>query len=351
MIKQRAKQELPGRLSASMAEEKPKYNCTVSEVTIVNLQSDKNPVLLLPGGKPGSEHRNLGFQPPSPRISEKRLGQGEKKLWPEKMKKEGVLSPSLHRANELCSTENVTLKRPVKLAPLEIPVEVKEAQLQKIMSIQREAQMAAQKLMVINSMRNEPHVKRVKNLAQGELGNLQKIKMSEKAALESKDDLLPPKSSKPLGEIQIILPSETTSKSTKQAGAEEAPKTLCKPLIPTLHVSDMHGESNSPDSIPDPCQNVSRRRFRLRHTKEQQEDHGKAEPLKATDPSVGEGRKKTAGQRTQKTLSDASKLIENVSKKQKEQGAKQREMDEASLVRRQSIRRMALGDIIQVDDD
>lgn len=333
-----------------MAEEKPKYNCTVSEVTIVNLQPEKNPVLLLSGGKPGSDHRALGFQPPPPRISEK-LCQGEKKLCPEKVKKEGTLSPSLHHANEFCSTENMTLKRPVKLAPLEIPVEVKEAQLQKIMSLQREAQMAAQKLMVINSMQNELHVKWVKNLAQGELGNLQKIKLNEKAVLESKDDPLPPKSSKPLGEIQIILPSETPPKLTKQADAEEAPKTLCKPLIPTLQVSDMHGEPHSLESIPEPCQNAARRRFRLRHTKEQQEDTGKAKPLKATDPSVAEGTKKTAGQRTQKTLSDASKLIENVSKKQKERGAKQREMDEASLVRRQSIRRMALGDIIQVDDD
>lgn len=237
----------------------------------------------------------------------------------------------------------------MKLAPLEIPVEVKEAQLQKIMSIQREAQMAAQKLMVINSIHNEPHVKRVKN--QGELGNLQKVKLNEKAALENKDDPPSPKSNKPLGEIQIISPSETTSKSTKEAGGEEAPKTLCKPLIPILQVNDMHKEFNSPDSSPDPSQNASRRRFRLRHTKEQQEDHGKAKPLKAMDPSVEEGTKKTAGQRTQKTLSDASKLIENVSKKQKERGAKQKEMDEASLERRQSIRRMALGDIIQVDDD
>lgn len=333
-----------------MAEEKPKYNCTVSEVTIVNLQPEKNPSLLLPGGKPGTEHRNLGFHPPSPRISEKRLSQGEKKMWPEKVKKVGALSPSLRRANEFCSTENITLKRPVKLAPLEIPVEVKEAQLQKIMSIQRETQMAAQKLAVINSISNEPHVKRVKNLAPGELENLQKVKLTEKAALENKDDRLPLKSSKPLGEIQIILPPET-SKLTKQPGLEDAPKKLRKPLIPSLQVSDMHEESNSSDSIPDPCQNVSRRRFRVRHMKEQQEDHGKAKPLKVTDPAVGEGKQKSAGQRTQKTLSDASKLIENLAKKQKERGAKQGEMDEASFVRRQSTRRMALGDIIQVDED
>ncbi|KFV09482.1 hypothetical protein N340_14039, partial [Tauraco erythrolophus] len=106
---------------APMSEEKPKYNCTVSEVTIVNLQPEKNPVLIMTGGKPGSEHRNLGFHPPSPRISEKLLSQGDKKLRPEKVKKEGALSPSLHRANESCSTENLALKRPVKLAPLEIP--------------------------------------------------------------------------------------------------------------------------------------------------------------------------------------------------------------------------------------
>ncbi|KFP84215.1 hypothetical protein N311_02402, partial [Apaloderma vittatum] len=121
MIKQRAKQELPGRLGVPMAEEKPKCNHTASEVTIVNLQPEKNPTHILVGGKPGSERRNLGFQPPSPRISEKRISQGEKKLWPEKVKKEGALSPSLHCENELCSPENVTLKRPVKLAPLEIP--------------------------------------------------------------------------------------------------------------------------------------------------------------------------------------------------------------------------------------
>lgn len=334
-----------------MAEEKPKYNCTVSEVTIVNLHPEKSPVLTPAGGKTGSEHRNLGFQPASPRISEKRLSQGEKKAWPEKLKKEGALSPSLHRANELSSMENATLKRLVKLAPLEIPLEVKEAQLQKIMSIQREAQMAAQKLMVINSIGNEPHVKRVKNLAQGELENLQKIKLSEKGILENKDDPLPPKSSKPLGEIQIILPPETTSKLTKQPGVEEAPKMLHKPLIPTVWVSDTHEESNDTDSIPDSCQNVSRRRFRVKHMKVQQEDHGKSKPLKVMDPSVGEGKQKSACQRTQKTLSDASKLIENVAKKQKERGAKQGEMDEASFVRRQSTRRMALGDIIQVDDD
>ncbi|XP_071594546.1 uncharacterized protein [Heliangelus exortis] len=337
-----------------MAEEKSKPNCTVSEVTIVNLKPEKNPTLVLPGGKTGNEHRNLGFHPPSPKISEKRLSQGEKKMWPEKVKKEGALSPSLHRAKEFCSTENITLKRPVKLAPLDIPVEVKEAQLQKIMSIQREAQMAAQKL-TIKATSNEPIVKRVKNLAQGELENLQKIKLSEKAALENKDDPPPLKNSKPLGEIQIVLPPETTSKLTKQPGVEEVPKTLRKPLIPILHVSEMHEESNIPDSIPDsipdPCQNVSRRRFRVKHTKEQQEDHGKAKPLKATDPSAGEGKQKSAHQRTQKTLSDASKLIENMSKKQKERGAKQGELDEASLVKKQTTRRMALGDIIQVDED
>lgn len=331
-----------------MADEKlmPRYNCNVSEVTIVNLQPNKNPTLILPKEKPGSEHRNLGIHPPSPRMSEKKIAQGEKKLWSEKIKREGSLSPSLHRANESYSTENVALKRPVKLAPLEIPVEVKEAQLQKIMSIQREAQMAAQKLTAISSINNEPHVKRVKNLAQGELENLHKIKLSEKAAMENKDDPLSYKSNKPLGEIQVILPPETGSKLTKQPGVEEAPRTLSKPSIPTVQV-DVHEESDSPD----PYQNNCRRRFRVRQMKEQQEDQGKAKPLKVTDSSMGEGKKKSAGQRTQKTLSDASKLIENVAKKQKERGAQQEETDEASFVKRQSTRRMALGDIIQVDED
>ncbi|KGL79682.1 hypothetical protein N309_13646, partial [Tinamus guttatus] len=108
---------------APMPEDKlmSKYNCTISEVTIRNLQPEKNPIHMLSAGKSGSECRNLGLHPPSPRISEKRPAQGEKKLWPEKVKKEGSLSPSLHRANELGSMENITLKRPGKLAPLEIP--------------------------------------------------------------------------------------------------------------------------------------------------------------------------------------------------------------------------------------
>ncbi|KYO45239.1 hypothetical protein Y1Q_0014688 [Alligator mississippiensis] len=357
MIRQRAKQELPGRLVAPVVEEKPmpKLNCKVSEVMVKNLPPGKNPIIIPPGGKMGSESRAINFHPPSPRISEAK-NKGEKKLRAEKLKKEGATSPNLSRANEVCSTDNLALKRPVKLAPLEIPRDVKEAQLQKIMSIQAEAQRAAVKLATTGFASSEPHVKRVKNLAQVELENLQKIKLNEKVTLENKDQPRSPKGTKPLYKVQIILPPETGSKVAKTSDAEDTPVTSRKQLTPkakrdATQVPDPHEEANVPNGSPRPCQTTAQRRLRLRQMKEQQEEHSIAKPLKAMAPNTEEAKQKILGQRTQKTLTDASRLVENLAKKHRERGAGQNAAGGNTLERKQSTRRMAVGDIIQVDEE
>ncbi|XP_039378965.1 uncharacterized protein LOC120397337 [Mauremys reevesii] len=357
MIKQRAKQELPGRLAAPVAQERmrSKFNCTVSEVTVMNLQPEKNPILILPDGKKRSEPRAPSFHPPPPSTVEIKSSKGETKLWAEKLTKEGSTSPSLLHAGDASSLENLPLKRPVKLAPLEIPLEVKEAQLQKIMSIQAEAQLAAQKLASVGSINSEPHVKRVKNLAQMELENLHKIKLSEKATLEYRDGPLSSKGTKALCEVQIILSTEASSQMDKKSAIKDAPVTFCTSLIPkakcnSLQAPGLHEDTKVPDGhSPNP--DTARRRFRLRQMKEQQEELNKAKPLKATRLSTEEVKQQTACQRTQKTLSDASKLLENMAKKHRGRGAGQDEADEVLIVRRPSTRRMALGDIIQVEED
>ncbi|CAM4582426.1 unnamed protein product [Lepidochelys kempii] len=356
MIKQRAKQELPGRLAGPVAQQlRSKLSCTVSEVTVMNLWPEKNPVLLLPGGKNRSEPRAPSFHPPPPSTVEMKSSKGETKLRAEMLTKEGSISPSLLHAGDVSSLENLPLKRPVKLAPLEMPLEVKEAQLQKIMSIQAEAQLAAQKLVGASSINSEPHVKRVKNLAQMELENLNKIKLSERATLEYRDGPLSSKGTKPLCEVQIILSTEASSQLDKKSATEDAPVTFGMPLIPeaksnTLQAPGLHEDTHVPDGhSPNP--DTARRHFRLRQMKEQQEELSKAKPLKATRLSAEEVKQQTAGQRTQKTLSDASKLLENMAKKHWGRGAGQYETDEVLTVRRPSTRRMALGDIIQVEED
>ncbi|XP_025040665.2 uncharacterized protein LOC106732051 isoform X1 [Pelodiscus sinensis] len=318
----------------------------------MNLRPEKNPIFLLPDGKKRGEPRAPSFHPPPPSAVETKPSKGETKLWAERLTKEGSISPRLLHAGDISSLENLPLKRPVKLAPLEIPLEVKEAQLQKIMSIQAEAQLAAQKLASVGSINSEPHVKRVKNLAQVELENMHKIKLSEKAILEYRDG---PLSLKPLCEIQVILPTEASSKPDNKPATEDAPVTFSTLLIPKGKSNVLQAPSPQEDTkVPDgqsPNLDTARRRFRLRQMKEKQEELGKAKPLKATRLSSEEVKQQTAGQRTQKTLSDASKLLESMAKKHWGRGTGQDESDEILIVRRPSTRRMALGDIIQVEED
>ncbi|KAJ6661443.1 hypothetical protein lerEdw1_014351 [Lerista edwardsae] len=330
-----------------MVDEKmAKFNCTVSEVTVMNLKPEKKPTLILPGDKNRKGLRSPSFHRSSPNLAEPKPGKEDA----EKVSREGATSPKPFYGTEAQSMDSLALKRPVKLAPLEIPLEIKDAQLQKIMTIQRDAQLAAFKLASVSSISSEPHVKRVKNLAQVEMENLQKIKTVEKATLDNQDGVHSSDVAKPLCEVQIILPLEGNSKPAKKPTAGSSPVQCRKPLIPPNMCNNLQAPEDA--KLPQsPLQGNGRQRFRLKQMKEQQECLGKTKPLKAMGAVMEDGKLKMAGQRTHKTLSDATKLIENVAKKHRGKGEEPDEIDEDPLVRRQSTRRMAHGDIILVDEE
>nr|XP_060627721.1 uncharacterized protein LOC132772894 [Anolis sagrei ordinatus] len=340
MITQRAKQDLPGRLSSGRGEEgMSKFNCTVSDITVMNLQPQK-PILILPGGeKKENNLRPPNFHRSAPNLSDTKLTNEEMKA-----PKEGSKSFKFYTA-EAQSMDNLALRRPMKLTPLEIPLEVKEAQLKKMMSLQRDAQLAAFKLASVGSFNNEPHIKRVKNVALAEMENLHKVKSVEKSTLENQDDIHLSGGSKPLCEIQIIVPTEGNGKIAKNS-----PMPCRKPLtrqyvFENLETSDTQDDAKIPDNS---SQGSGRHRFKLKQMKEQHEHSGKNKPLKAIGTGQEDVKLKTTGQRAHKTLSDATKLIDTVAKKHRSQSGEQEDTEDMG---RQSSRRMALGDIILVDDE
>ncbi|KAH0617403.1 hypothetical protein JD844_015563 [Phrynosoma platyrhinos] len=313
-----------------------KFNCTATDITVMNLQPQKPVLTLTAGEKKGKNPRPPNFHRSAPNLSDTKLTNEETKV-----PKEGGKSFTFY-ATEAQSMNNLALKQLVKLAPLEIPLEVKEAQLKKIMSLQRDAQLAAFKLT------NEPHTKRVKNVTQAEMENLHKVKTVEKSTLEYQESIHSSSVSKPLCEIQIILPIEENGKPVKNS-----PMLYRKPLVrqnvcENLETSDPQEDVKIPEN---PSQETGRHRFRLKQVKEQQDHLGKNKPLKAIGTGLEDGKKKTPSQRAHKTLTDATKLIDTVAKKHRGQAGEQDEIEEDILVGRPSSRRMALGNIILVDEE
>ncbi|XP_044308781.1 uncharacterized protein LOC123035014 [Varanus komodoensis] len=319
----------------------------------MNLQPAKKTTLVLRDDKTREGLRSSSFHCSVPNLSETKPMKEEIKNHPEKVSRDGTTSPKPFYATESQSMENLVLKRPVKLAPLDIPLEVKEAQLQKIMSLQRDAQLAAFKLASIGSTGSEPHVKRVKNLALAELENFHNAKTTEKFTLENQDSVHI-SSTKPICEVQIILPAEGKTKPAKKNTFEGSPIRCRKPLMPqnvcgTLQAADVQEDGKITDTF---AQENGRQRFKLKQMKDQQVCLGKNKPLRAMGADLVEGKPKTASLRAHKTLSNASKLLDNVARKHRGRGNGSDEIDEDLLVRRQpSPRRMAVGDIILVDDE
>lgn len=330
-----------------MADERlSKVSHTVSKVTVMNLLPDKKATLILRVEKTGKGLRPPSYHHSAPDLTE--MAKKEAAIHAEEVIKEGDPSPKAFYATEAQSMESLMLNRPAKLAPLESSLGGEEAQLQRIMSVKRDGLLATSKLASVGSISSEPHLKRVKNLPQIEVEHRHNIKMAEKATLDHPDQNCSPKVSKPTCEVQIILPTEGDPKPPKSPTANGSPVLGQKPAVSqNFQAPDFHETAK----IVDGCsQGIGRHRFRLKQMKEQ-ESQGKTKPLKATGCGAEEGKQKMVRQRAQKTLSDASKLLESIAKKYKGRGDESEEIDKELLMRIQSSRRMALGDITQVDED
>ncbi|KAK6491287.1 hypothetical protein HHUSO_G3312, partial [Huso huso] len=164
-------------------------------------------------------------------------------------------------------SDDICPRRPLKLAPLELSSEVKEAQLQKIKGIQLEANMAAQKLATTI---NEPYPRKGKNRTK-----------------EDFDTSAGMFKSSHLKETPLAQTPLNTAGSIRAAPApiiqnERNSILPCKPLVPKLAIAKSEAQGQRSRDSNRHCENPNllhtsgRCHLRSRQGKGLEEDHGKS---------------------------------------------------------------------------
>ncbi|XP_041105167.1 uncharacterized protein LOC121315183 [Polyodon spathula] len=162
-------------------------------------------------------------------------------------------------------SEDICSRRPLKLAPLELSSEVKEAQLQKIKGIQLEANMATQKLAATI---DEPYPRKGKNQTK-----------------EDFDTSAGMFKSSHLKETPLAQTPLNTARSIRAAPApiiQDERKSIlpCKPLIPKLAIAKHEAQEQCSRDSSKHCENPNllhtsgRRRLRSKQGKGLEEDYG-----------------------------------------------------------------------------
>ncbi|XP_078541671.1 uncharacterized protein LOC144827106 [Lissotriton helveticus] len=202
-------------------------------------------------------------------------------------------------STEVKTTGSVELKRPVKLAPLEIPLEVKNAQLQKIMTLQAEAKKASEKLSLpgVINRNNEPRAKRVKNLPQMELAILHEMRLTEKALIEKRRVTCSLKDTKQLSMSAPSLKDDDVYVVARKQANEMVPSVPFKPGVPKvkgpiLQAPFLTASTSQPDLPP----STASGRFRMKSTKDREDDPGKCKPMRFIGLSLNDAQRKTVGE-------------------------------------------------------
>ncbi|XP_062343212.1 uncharacterized protein LOC134041005 [Osmerus eperlanus] len=206
---------------------------------------------------------------------------------------------------------NLPPRRPQKLAPLELPKEVREAQRQKIKGIQQEAKAAARKLDVAG---HEPYPRKVKAGGRETDDHKHGVRLPEDAASQAAP---PPVSSKP---APPTLASDVKAPATRGAGS------ACQ-NSGTLQQETAGG-----------------RRLRLKREERLEEDQSKSN-MSTEGSSVEEGklaqRGHSKGQRAERALKEASRMLEKVSRRNAGPPQQSGDME----VSGRAIRRKAVSDL------
>ncbi|KAG1948296.1 hypothetical protein F2P79_012100 [Pimephales promelas] len=212
------------------------------------------------------------------------------------------------------AAENLPLRRPLKLAPLELPLEVREAQWQKIRSAQE--------------------AKAPGCISQGAYPRKAKVCLRDRPAKSPERSRLgtitvPHKPLLPVNQVKL----GSDRPEGKEAGRGE---------VGTAHPSENNCQSehgNSQSAAPARNQETDKRRLRLRRTRVLEEDQGKSSSStgdESKQASAGPGK----GQRAaDKAIRDASRVLQKASWNLREPGT--REMEAVGKVGR----RMAVNDI------
>ena len=212
--------------------------------------------------------------------------------------------------------ENVPPRRPQKLAPLELPKEVREAQRQKIKGIQLEAKAAARKLDVAG---HEPYPRKVKAGGREVL-----VKSSECPPQRITTE---PVKGRPQQHGSVIAPQLRASDDHKHGAglpedtaSQEAPPPVSGKPAPPTPASDVKAPATC-GAAGSACQNsgtlqqktTGRRRLRLKREERLEEDQSKSN-MSTEGSSVEEGklaqRGHSKGQRAERALKEASRMLE-----------------------------------------
>ncbi|XP_072910601.1 uncharacterized protein [Hemitrygon akajei] len=127
--------------------------------------------------------------------------------------------------------KEITPKKPVKLAPLELSEDIRKAQLEKLKDVQLKAEKALEKLATNGEICVENHPRKVRNLRQ--LENLEKIRQAEYALLENS------KSSQSLKQQASFLPAKIPDSIINQKFGEKVlPNKLLVPITKSVIKSD-----------------------------------------------------------------------------------------------------------------
>lgn len=251
-------------------------------------------------------------------------------------------SPLLDSERE---AENLPPRRPLKLAPLELPKEVREAQRKKIKGIQLEAKAATCKL---DTAGNEPCPRNVTACVREAV-----VKSPECPPMSVQTDPMKGHSQqhraakalqRPASEVQknrYRLPGDAASKAAP-------PAVSSKPALSSMTLSVKTQATHSGERAfqkPGPFQqDTGKRRLRLKRVECLEEDQSK--PNMSTEGSSAEEGKvahggRSKGQRAERALREASRMLEKASGRSSESPQQSGNVEVAGG----TVRRMAVSNL------
>ncbi|XP_064204304.1 serine/arginine repetitive matrix protein 1 [Anguilla rostrata] len=207
-------------------------------------------------------------------------------------------------------------RRPLKLAPLELPKEVRESQRRKIRGVQQEAAAAARKM---DAPGNEPCPRKARTGTGG--GRARSPERRPSGPLREpveREAPSPAKAQAPVAQVRSagLLRAAGVARGDGPRGPTALPSKPALPPGPDARVRAARAGEVAAGN-PGTFQDVGRRRLRLRRAQGVDEDQGRLSVSMTCGLSAGEGREGDGkeGQRAEKALSEAGRALDKASRR------------------------------------
>ncbi|GCC27247.1 hypothetical protein chiPu_0005671 [Chiloscyllium punctatum] len=261
MIKHRSSREHMGKELPNEKSSESKLQNVSSKLSILNLDQTKDGLSVVSVKHSTTSHMDIH-------------GDTSLTIGPNVQQFESMSPKSYQEAKD--KWKELPPKKPLKLAPLVLPEDIKKAQLEKLKYIQIEGKRAAEKLATTGEISTEHQPRKERNHKQ--LESLEKIKLAEKTILENQKS--------PMHLLQEVpfLPAKITNSIAHRKFKESA-----LPSKPSVSKTSISAKSAvTPDAqryIPEenlvPSLHPVKGRIKLRHGKDYDNGtHDKSKPLK-----------------------------------------------------------------------